>query len=50
MISDMKKIVILLVFVITIAGCASKRYTGDGKLPKACSKARHKYYNSIIDY
>lgn len=40
---------ILIVLVIAITGCASKRYTGNGKLPKSCSKARHKYYNSIIE-
>jgi hypothetical protein len=40
---------ILIVLVIAVTGCASKRYSGDGKLPKSCSKARHKYYNRMIE-
>ena len=46
----MKKVIVLLALIVTITGCTSKRYTGDGKLPKSCSKARHKYYDRIIEY
>jgi hypothetical protein len=40
---------ILIVLVIAVTGCASRSYSGNGKLPKPCSKARHKYYNRIIE-
>jgi len=41
-------LIIVFFTLVSLTACSSSKYAKCGKLPKSCSKARHKYYDRLI--